>query len=440
MNFIADKQTLEDLNIPGKYRPDSVFNLFNKTKTRGGERFLMELFSKPLTDPQLINERSAIFHYFSDTRVFPFKEDLVNEMEVYLSAESSGNILKTALDTGWRKLMSVVVHDEAFATMERQLMLTLQLLKQVKVYFEKFLVPEMPHSFLLQCQKTVQVLTSGPLSKAIQQDYGKLSLIQIIRNDHLLRSVYGESLKHILDQLFHLDVYFAVGKVAADKGFSYARALPKKDSCFQAQNLRHPCIGKAVGNGISLTKESNLLFLTGANMAGKSTFMKSFGIAVYLAHLGFPVAATGMEFSVRDGLYSSINLPDNLNLGYSHFYAEVKRVKKVAEEIARGVDLVVIFDELFKGTNVKDAYDATLAITSAFGDKKHCFFIISTHITEAGEELKRHGAAMQYVYFPSSLHNNIPTYTYRLHEGISKDRHGMMIIEKEGILQLIEGC
>src|SRR5688572_14063959 len=115
MNFIADKQTLEDLNIPGKYRQDSVFNLFNKTKTRGGERLLMELFSKPLTDPQLINERSAIFHYFSDTRVFPFKESLVNEMEVYLSAESSGTILKTALDTGWQKLMSVVVHDEAFA-------------------------------------------------------------------------------------------------------------------------------------------------------------------------------------------------------------------------------------------------------------------------------------------------------------------------------------
>jgi len=60
-----------------------------------------------------------------------------------------------------------------------------------------------------------------------------------------------------------------------------------------------------------------MLFLTGANMAGKSTLMKAFGIAVYLAHMGFPVAAAGMNFSVMDGLFSSIDVPDDLNMGYS---------------------------------------------------------------------------------------------------------------------------
>ncbi len=54
-------------------------------------------------------------------------------------------------------------------------------------------------------------------------------------------------------------------------------------------------------------------------MAGKSTLMKSFGIAVYLAHIGFPVAAKDMQFSVRDGLYSSINVADNLNHGIQSF-------------------------------------------------------------------------------------------------------------------------
>jgi DNA mismatch repair ATPase MutS len=186
-----------------------------------------------------------------------------------------------------------------------------------------------------------------------------------------------------------------------------------------------------------MNQESNLLFLTGANMAGKSTFMKSFGIALYLAHMGFPVAADNMVFSVKDGLYSSINVPDNLSMGYSHFYAEVKRVKKVAEEICRSLDLVVIFDELFKGTNVKDAYDATLAITAAFARKTNCLFIISTHITEAGEELRRNDSPLQYVYFPSILNGSVPTYTYQLQQGISNDRHGMMIIEKEGIVELI---
>ncbi len=75
-------------------------------------------------------------------------------------------------------------------------------------------------------------------------------------------------------------------------------------------------------------------------------------------------------------------------MGYSHFYAEVVRVKKIATEVASGKKLVVMFDELFKGTNVKDAYDATVAVTEAFSKIHKCSFIVSTHIMEAGLTLK----------------------------------------------------
>jgi DNA mismatch repair ATPase MutS len=173
-------------------------------------------------------------------------------------------------------------------------------------------------------------------------------------------------------------------------------------------------------------------------MAGKSTFMKSFGIAVYLAHMGFPVAARNLEFSVRDGLYSSINVADNLNLGYSHFYAEVLRVKTVAEQVSQGRNLIVIFDELFKGTNVKDAYDATLQITTAFTRYASCFFIISTHIIEVGEALADKQDSVQFAYLPTIMEGAIPRYPYRLTEGITSDRHGMLIIENERILEMLE--
>ena len=172
-------------------------------------------------------------------------------------------------------------------------------------------------------------------------------------------------------------------------------------------------------------------------MAGKSTFMKALGINVYLAHMGFPVAAMQMTFSVKDGIYSSINVPDNLNMGYSHFYAEVLRVKKVAEEVSSGKSLVIIFDELFKGTNVKDAYDATLAVTAAFSEYRDCLFIISTHIIEAGEVLQEQ-SNIQMLYLPTLMNGAIPTYPYLLQPGISSDRHGMMIIENEGILEMLE--
>jgi DNA mismatch repair ATPase MutS len=125
-------------------------------------------------------------------------------------------------------------------------------------------------------------------------------------------------------------------------------------------------------------------------------------------------------------------------MGLSHFYAEVLRVKMVAEEVSKEKDLVIIFDELFKGTNVKDAYDATLAVTAAFSEFRNCFFIISTHIIEAGEVLQTQQANIQMLYLPTIMNGNIPAYTYKLQPGISSDRHGMMIIENEGILEMLE--
>ena len=173
-------------------------------------------------------------------------------------------------------------------------------------------------------------------------------------------------------------------------------------------------------------------------MAGKSTFMKSLGIALYLGHMGFPVAAAEMSFSVLDGLFTTINLPDNLGMGASHFYAEVLRVKKVAEELKRGKNLLVIFDELFRGTNVKDAYEATIAITEAFAGKRESIFVISTHIIEAGEVLRKRCDNIGFLFLPTRMEGTKPVYTYQLEQGITDDRHGMVIIRNEGILDILE--
>jgi DNA mismatch repair protein MutS len=172
-------------------------------------------------------------------------------------------------------------------------------------------------------------------------------------------------------------------------------------------------------------------------MAGKSTFMKSISIALFVAHMGFPIAASNMEFSVLDGIYTTINLPDNLGMGVSHFYAEVLRAKKMALEL-RTKNLFVLFDELFRGTNVKDACEATIAFSSAFAKKKNSFFVISTHIVEAAETLKERCQDINFSYLPTLMEGNQPVYTYRLKRGITADRHGMVIINNEGILEILK--
>ncbi len=188
---------------------------------------------------------------------------------------------------------------------------------------------------------------------------------------------------------------------------------------------------------MAMNQGRTVVFLTGANMAGKSTFLRSVGTAVYIAHMGFPVAATYMEFSVMDGMYTTINLPDNLGIGASHFYAEVLRVKKVAAELKAGKSLFIIFDELFRGTNVKDAHEATVAITLAFAERKNSRFIISSHIVEAADELGR-DPLISFWFLPTRMNGNIPEYTYTLEEGVTNDRHGMIIIRNEGILEILK--
>jgi len=242
----------------------------------------------------------------------------------------------------------------------------------------------------------------------------------------------------LLELLYELDVYMAVGQVARQNNFHFGMAVPAESNTLDYKQVYHPTVENAIANDLRLDNEYNILFLTGANMAGKSTLMKSIGVALYLAHMGFPVPAEGFQFAVRDGLYTTINLADNLAKGASHFYAEVLRVLEVAKSLREGRRLLVIFDELFRGTNVKDAHDATVALTRAFAGKSGSQFIISTHIMEAGEDLLQEPLSIKYQYLPTEMNRHTPVYTRVLKDGITADRHGMIIIQNEGVLDLLE--
>ena len=264
-------------------------------------------------------------------------------------------------------------------------------------------------------------------------------LMDMICFDRNLRCISHKNFKEVIELLQEIDVNVVVGSVAREKKFCFAEAADDGEILVAMKGLHHPRIDGAISNDLEVTATKNVFFLTGANMAGKSTLMKSFGIAVYLAHMGFPVAATSMQFRIQDGMYTSINVPDNINLGYSHFYAEVLRVKKVAIEVSRDKRLIVIFDELFKGTNVKDAFDATLAVTEAIAERKNCAFMVSTHIIEVGQELGKRCNNVTFEYLPTVMKGKLPTYTYKLEQGITSDKHGMIIINNEKIIEIIKG-
>ncbi len=440
MSFTADRQTLNDLNIPGKYAQHSISGLFMHTVTRGGGRLMDAMFRSPLCDPAQINARSAIFALFASEGVqFPFEGKQFDAADRYLSNSGRSSAPASYMNTLRCKAMQLIAFDKEYRIVEENFVAAVAMLHRLDGFVEELSAADREGVFAGRLEDIRNILRNRKLAWiAAQAGAGQPTFLQIMRYDHILRAACRTEMKRVLEFLHEVDVYACVGRIAAEYGFAGASARDRGTGVLDIRGVFHPQLPGAVANDIRIDRDKNVFFLTGANMAGKSTFMKSVGVAVYLAHMGFPVAASAMEFPVLDGMFSSINVADDLNMGYSHFYAEVLRVKCVAEAVADSRNLLVIFDELFKGTNVKDAYDATVAVTEALSRHHNCSFIVSTHITEAGDTLGQRSANLQFHYMPTVMEGSRPVYTYKLTDGITADRHGMMIINNERIVEIIE--
>ncbi len=441
MLFTTDKQTQEDLNIYGKQGTDSILSLFNRTATLNGSKLLEEMFRYPLSDAEAINARSENISYLSRIKaVFPFSSEQFDRAEQYMANTDERTKLSSERPTLEKKLSNLVASNADYKQIVNGINALTEIMQQLHGLLKKTLL--LAGSPLKKDPETIYVntqLTTEPLSLLLQENpNNKLTHEKLAAYDALLRFRYRDTMHRVLDYIYLLDVYMAVAKTANERSLVFPKALSKEEHLISAEGFYHPQLKNAVANTLTINPDSNVVFLTGANMAGKSTFMKSLGIAMYLAHMGFPVAAKQMEFSVMDGIYTTINLPDNLGIGASHFYAEVLRIKKIAKELSTGKNIFVIFDELFRGTNVKDAYEATIAVTAAFAKKRNSVFVVSTHIIEAGTVLKERCTNISFKYLPTHMNGTNPEYTYTLESGITDDRHGMIIINNEGILELLK--
>lgn len=437
MAFIIDKQTLDDLNLLGKFKKNSAFSIFNATRTYKGELLLDSFFRNPLQDEAGIRRRVSVIRYFHEQgKEFPVDAALFDNVEFYFNISASRNLFDSWATMTKYKLKDSFSSDKFYEKICAGISDVATILERTRQFVYGLDPDGSPYAEEISDMRSVfeseHFRELGRLAGG-----GTLSFRKAVRLDNIIRSLLREPIERVLGYLYEMDVYISVAEVARDRGFAYPEVLPREEHATEIKGLFHPGLERPVANDVSIGSGCNMFFLTGANMAGKSTFMKSYGTAVYLAHMGFPVPAAGMRFSLLDGMFTSINVPDNIALGYSHFYAEVLRVRQAAEHISDGRNMLIIFDELFKGTNVKDAYDATAAISGAFARFDRCQFIISTHILEVAEHLKKTCPNVQFNYLPTVMEGKTARYPYKLEAGISADRHGMMIINNEKIVDII---
>lgn len=427
MYLQTDEQTIGDLGIFGKQNGNGIYDIYNRVHTRGAEQLLAEMFRAPFSDKAAINRRSNIIARIMALGLrFPFDVSLFDVAEKYLASNNR------------EESRQAQQHQLSEREVQNGVMAVITLLHVSRNFLENEEVKKIPE-YAIEREAIAAIVQYPAFGPALKENLknNKLSYAAVTAFDALFRNSEKARIEKLLGYLYYLDVYISVAGTAAERKFVFPQAFDKGKSLLKVKGLYHPSLKSAVANDILMDEKQNLIFLTGANMAGKSTFLRSLSTALFVAHMGFPVAASVMEFSVLDGLYTTVNLPDNLGIGASHFFAEVLRVKKMAAELSTGRSFFILFDELFRGTNVKDAHEATVAVTKAFASKWNSLFLISSHIVEAGEELKQE-PNIGFMFLPTRMNGHTPEYTYKLEKGITDDRHGMIIIRNEGILDILK--
>ena len=435
--FEIDKQTWKDLDLFEQGRKGLVYALFNNVKTVGGGDRLEMLFKSPSNDIELLEPRRDAIRFFYDNGIdVNIGRQQMDTIEHYLSA-SIPLYPDHWLDAPLYNLRNKFRQTNDHYLVTIGIRTTVSTLRHFFRLADQLRAKGCPYHLATMSLNITELITDEKIREILSSSNTDLSVMDMAKCDHYFRRKGREQLRRILDTIYEFDVYQAVAAAAQKYSLSFPDYTTKQDSSITIRGLFHPLLASPVNNDYHIDNETNLCFISGANMSGKSTFLKAFGLSVYLAHIGFPVPAAFMETTLFNGLITTINLSDNISQGYSHFYNEVRRVKDVALKIKEKKKIVVLFDELFRGTNVKDASDASLQVIDALSKVRNSLFLISTHIVEIAGDL-RHNKNIFFNCFESTMEGGVPWYNYKIREGISNERVGMLIIKNEGIIEILE--
>jgi DNA mismatch repair ATPase MutS len=285
----------------------------------------------------------------------------------------------------------------------------------------------------------IKMLTDSPVIETMANwnRQKTLSPANFLNFAYYLRYNFKPKALELIELYSRLDAYYSMALACKKYGFSFPEIRKTPYPFLKATNLYHLLVQAPVAYNVELNQQGNFLFLTGANMAGKSTFIKGVGIAVYLAHVGLGVPAESCEMSLFDGLLSNIQVEDNIARGESYFFNEVQRIKKTIEKINDGRNWFILIDELFKGTNVQDAMKCSTAVIEGLRKMKNTLFILSTHLYEIGEGLRQY-QNIRFNYFETHVNDGQLVFSYQLKEGISNDRLGYVILKREGVVNMLE--
>ncbi len=197
----------------------------------------------------------------------------------------------------------------------------------------------------------------------------------------------------------------------------------------------HPLLDEKIriDNDFSINGYSQIRIITGANMAGKSTFLRTMGVNLILAMAGSVVCAREFKF-VPVALHTSVRTNDSLQKHESYFYAELKRLKSIIEQLETGKKLFVIVDEMLRGTNSKDKHLGSAALIERL-IKLQASGLIATHDIELGKMIEKYPQNIENYRFEVDIKDNELFFDYKIKIGISQNLNAMFLMKKMGIVE-----
>jgi DNA mismatch repair ATPase MutS len=433
----VDKITLKDIGLFDNEESIGLITHLNFCKTNGGKAQLDIYLSSPLASISSIEQRQNAIKLYRE------EIDFIESMKI---TNGTTLVIEKFFDTGfkniptqisipaayWYQFMSASDYSLLRYSLEHLILFYDQLQKWVTIFETKKGNPLI--ELLVQKIKKYTnhpSLAALPTVKMLDNPQTVLSLC------HFLLYHYKNNTHQLLAHFYELDAYFSMAMASKKYNFVFPTWIENEQPFFELTAAIHPLVNNPIDNNLSLNQASNLLFLTGANMAGKSTFIKTTGIVLYLAHVGIGVPAKKLHLSFFDGLITNLTIADNIVKGESYFFNEVQRIKNTIEKIIDGKKYFVLIDELFKGTNIQDAMKCSTAVIEGLQNWRNSLFIISTHLYEISEGLKEF-KNIQFSYFETTVLEKELVFHYQLKEGVSHDRLGYLILEREGVVDLLE--
>ena len=483
----ADHFYAYDLDIFGE---NSIYQFINRTSTQSGRAKLGNWLKNPLLEKndiekrqEAVKELSVIpkwrLHFLANGHLFKETRELSDEIKAWSDTElNPGNVTKikwliylVPVLTFLSFIPAVlgITNYMLYTMIVTQWLIILLYSKKVSYFFDFFgrksellgkyrqllgfiEEREFQAPYLLELQQKVNHpdkashIFKNLKSLVHQFEYRQNLIISMVVNSLLLwdiRCVYRlgkwhnqhhKKLAAWLDVIAETDALISLANFAYNQSeYSYPK-VHDGGFIFETKQMGHPLLPseKRVCNDLEITGWSKVLIVTGANMAGKSTFLRTVGVNMVLARMGAPVCAEKMTFAPVK-VYTNMRTTDSLLKDESYFFAELKRIKGVLDRLENGERIFVILDEMLKGTNSVDKLSGSKELIKKLLHLK-AVALIATHDLKLSEMEEEYPQQVYNKCFEIRIQNDELIFDYLLSDGVTQTMNATFLMKKMGII------